>query len=209
MDETTSKKPIIVFAALVVLLVITFIIRTVLVGSFADEVHAVEVQASSVQAQIDVKRAEIQAGTDEAIENAQGISFARVEEDNLMAKNLLATACTWSSYDEYQAARETLLEEYSLREGTGFMATFMPQIPLSDMNGQLTNIIDDHGYDIELVDVTSYPIEVNGGSYSYFAEVTMQSTYDGVGQGKTHAIMLYTVDSNGVMSELDGMLCVD
>jgi len=134
-----------------------------------------------------------------------GLDVWRVAQDNQLALEYFTPAFSWRSGAEYDAARAVFVAD--LGEAHPFVRVFMPP------NGTIDrfNHIDLNNLNSELISFDSYVTGIRGEVYLYTAIVTMAATghlrNTGAlgslsGQGFATVILMYTVDSHGVISSL-------
>lgn len=150
---------------------------------------------------------------------ALGISGSRVKADTATIGQLLTTAFTWDSGEEYETARETLQDRFDLSERSAFFQTFMPPSRFNrDVNGKQYYYIDAVGLNAALdrsIDVEV--VAVAGTRYRYAVMADIVATADGPARTEgaspsmprstaTRRVLLYvTIDARGKISELIGV----
>ena len=134
---------------------------------------------------------------------AEELDQARADRDDEIAAGFLNTVCTWDSYAEYTAAREQIMADYDLTESSQFMSVFMPEIGnITSSDGTNYNKIDVLGLNMTDQRIKSYVTKIDGGDYSYFTVVDVRSTWENGGESVVQAVLLYTVDAGGSLSDV-------
>ena len=134
---------------------------------------------------------------------AEELDQARADRDDEIAAGFLNTVCTWNSYAEYTAAREQIMADYDLTESSQFMSVFMPEIGnITSSDGTNYNKIDVLGLNMTDQRIKSYVTKIDGGDYSYFTVVDVRSTWENGGESVVQAVLLYTVDAGGSLSDV-------
>ena len=129
----------------------------------------------------------------------------RVAADDAVADAFCKRLFSWSTRDEYEAIRDSLITEMGLAEDGEFLRTFMPPVPeMTGYDGKPWNIIDGGALDMDYRGLESYVVGISGDRYTYLARVKVASTDSDGHVGEGEMMMQYTVDSAGTISDLTG-----
>ena len=154
---------------------------------------------------ISVQKQSVKDEQENAVSSVSGIDFSKVDEHNEIAEKLLRTVMTWDSYEEYQAIRKKMIDDYKLSKDGTFMTVFLPKIPnRKAKNGKNYNKIDNNGLNVYYEDMQSYVTKISEKAYSYFTIVEWSSSDDAGNEGKSESVFTYDVDMDGGISNLEG-----
>ena len=143
-----------------------------------------------------------------------GIDVSRVATDDKKVEDFLKYILTWKNYSEYKQKRDSVINDYHVPEDGHFLTTFFPEIKVvKDKAGNEYNALDD-GMDklnLSFGSMKSKVIDIKDDVYSYctFVQITTDTSYkSSTGEqqsiaGTGSCIVLYDVDANGVISNLD------
>lgn len=136
--------------------------------------------------------------------NSFGLDTSRVATDDRLVSQIIKTATTWSDFEGYTNARNTLRDEYKIAEDSYLLTTFMPKsenMPLGQ-GGKMINTIDAYGLNMTYVNMHSYVVNIDNGVYSYFTVVDVLSKDVQGHTGEGNIIFTYDVDANGTVSNM-------
>ena len=154
---------------------------------------------------ISVQKQSVKDEQENAVSSVSGIDFSKVDEHDEIAEELLRTVMTWDSYEEYQAIRKKMIDDYKLSKDDTFMTVFLPKIPNKKAkNGKNYNKIDNNGLNVYFEDMKSYVTKISEKAYSYFTIVEWSSSDEAGNEGKSEAVFTYDVDMDGGISNLEG-----
>lgn len=191
-----------------VLLLISIIVFLSIKGGYEQEESDIMREIQAVQTKIDQSGEQKKAVEKEVKMEVSGLDTSRVQTDDKAAKDFFEDILSWSSYEEYQAVRERITNEYDLDDSSTLLVNFFPEIEVvTDPDGNEYNIIDamrqsGEPLNLSFVDMSSYVINISGTDYSYFTEVTVSSTANNGGMATGRCIFLYTVSEDGQLSNL-------
>lgn len=116
-------------------------------------------------------------------------------------------ALTWSTGEQYIAARQALIDRWHLDEHSQFLTVFMPGedagVWRKDSSGKIYFAYPDANSTLD--SFTSAVTNINGTKYTYFAVVGIKAkSVDGKATRTSYATMSYTVDSDGSVSDITG-----
>lgn len=191
-----------------VLLLISIIVFLSIKGGYKQEESDIMREIQAVQTKIDQSGEQKKAVEKEVKMEVSGLDTSRVQTDDKAAKDFFEDILSWSSYEEYQAVRERITNEYDLDDSSTLLVNFFPEIEVvTDLDGNEYNIIDamrqsGEPLNLSFVDMSSYVINISGTDYSYFTEVTVSSTANNGGMATGRCIFLYTVSEDGQLSNL-------
>ena len=95
----------------------------------------------------------------EAVSSVSGADLSRVSEDDAYIKKFLTDAFTWSTYDEYTKARESVAATYKVSFDSPFFKNFVPDIPNTVNGGVNVNLIDTTGLNLSYDNAKTYMVE--------------------------------------------------
>lgn len=153
---------------------------------------------------INIQMQSLQQAEDNAVSCASGIDFSKVAKDDETVKSFLEMIMTWGSYEEYEAIRQKLVNEYGVSEDSTFMTTFLPAVKNKEKNGKNYNVIDNNDLNMTYEDMDSYVVKISNETYSYFTIVEWSSADEFGNEGKSKAVFTYDVSSEGNISNLEG-----
>ena len=206
------RNHIIVLGVCVLIAVIAAAAYVTISGDNANEIAMQQSTIDGVDAEIFRQKNANEFDEQTVVEDASGMSFERVNKDNEVAKDFLERVTTWDNYEQYMAQRDSIIKEFKLSEDSRFLTTFMPHMEqyYDEETGEPTfNYIDRNHLNMKLGDIDARVINVDGDKYSYFTVVEVSSVTDTGIEGTTKCAFLYTVDADGTLSNIDGMLLVD
>lgn len=198
----------------VLALVITGLIFLVSLGVSIVITRAYNGTLTEQQSQIDVLTNKVsvmeveQSNKDEEVfSNVTGLNRERTKRDDEIITEFLDTVFTWSSYEEYQKAREAVMDEYKIKEDSDFINIFMPKITNSITGGNEYNRIDEEGLNMSYSGFKSYVSNVSSDIYTYVAEVSVASSYkvDGnedVVESNSYTAIEYGIDREGNITDI-------
>lgn len=100
-----------------------YIVQT---NNYDSEIAAQEARIAELEAEIAGASKEFDSVSGTMASQVVGFDTARVEKDIEQAKRLMDTAATWRNVDEYIAARDNIMKNWSLTEDSEFMTVFLP-----------------------------------------------------------------------------------
>lgn len=124
-----------------------------------------------------------------------GISMEQVQKDKATIEHITKTLTTWSSYEQYETMRNTLMTEYkTLNSESDLMKKYAPYVKNDVIQGKNYNSIDYRKLNTCFVSVKPFLLDVQNGIYSYMTIVEYK-----VEANDTHArgtsTMLFIFDS--------------
>lgn len=193
--------PIIITGVIFVLVLsVSFVIR----DNHSKSLGAQLMEKSALENKIETVKAGLAKDNDEAVSNVSGLNAKRVSQDDEVAKAFMNELFNWRSYEQYTSIRSSMMDDYHLSEDSSFLTVFMPELEdRTDAAGNHYNVIDDAGYNVEFSDMTSYVTGISGSKYSYFTMVDLVSSDSTGNEGSGKAVFVYTVDSDGNLSDLN------
>lgn len=164
-------------------------------------------EIESLTNQIGTLSAALNNKQNELIFTITGLNLQRTVADDKIVSDFLDVVCTWDSYDEYMAARETIMRRYDLSEDSAFMSVFMPVVGnKTSVDGTNYNQIDTNGLNMDFESVDSYVTSIVADEYSYFSIVKIRSSWEkNGGESIVRAAIMYTIDSDGVLSNISAI----
>lgn len=164
---------------------------------------------NALQASIDESASREVTQTHNIVSVVTGVDYKRLDKDKKIGESVIRLVTDWKNWDEYNAGREELKSTYGLTDNDAFMQTFMPVVGKGSRSDPDYNIIDANGWNMSFNRMDQYLVKIDGTKYSYLSNVVMSSTY-GTSESKrtanSNAVMLYTVDADGSVSDLYGSI---
>ena len=151
-----------------------------------------------------------------AIQKLNGdIEKQRVKtDDGIIESKVLKKYFTWKSGADYEALKKDFDENFANNDGN-FGTIILPDLKSEqDEDGNETNAIDNGEFGVlnmTYVDKQSHVISIEDDVYSYFTEVTVQSTIKGADKEAStgHIVVTYSIDKAGNISHLNGFTIAD
>lgn len=202
----TMKKNTIQIAISVVafvLLVLVMLIYNINVAKYTKARLLQEKQIEECENRLAIVKQAKNDTNQKSTENVTGIDFDRVSTDNVIAETFLEKIMTWNNYKDYKKIRDELINSYNVSEESDFMTIFMPEICNNEASGKDYNVIDLNGINLCYEKMKSYVTNISGDEYSYLAIVNWSSRNESGVEGHSKAVVLYTIDSDGTISNLD------
>lgn len=184
------------------------------IGVAAVHGNTVSAENARTEAYVQQLRSQLgstQASTTTAQENVStettGMSPARKAKDDETVGAIMKQALTWSTGEQYIAARQALIDRWHLDEHSQFLTVFMPGEDAGawrkDSSGKIYFAYTDANSTLD--SFTSAVTNINGTKYTYFAVVGIKArSVDGKASKISYSTMSYTVDSNGTVTDLIG-----
>lgn len=125
-----------------------------------------------------------------------GISMEQVQKDKSTIEHITKTLTTWSSYEQYETMRNTLMTEYkALDSESDLMKKYAPYVKNDVIQGKNYNSIDYRKLNTCFVSVKPFLLDVQNGIYSYMTIVEYKvETNDAHARGTS--TMLFIFDSS-------------
>lgn len=197
----TTKPYYITMGIAVAIMLICIVIGSMSGNKYEKEIAANDQQISQLNNQIAVQSAAISSGNASAVKTSTGIDLQRVVEDDAVARVLIEKMVTWSSGEEYLAARDYVTATFGLNPKSNVLRTFFPELPIPEENPG-GNYVDYNKLSCRFKGMKSMVRAISGEQYSYFTIVTCEGNRNGA-VGNFNVAVMYTVDVNGAMSGLD------
>lgn len=144
-----------------------------------------------------------------------GLDTKRVKtDDGIIESKVLKKYFTWKSGADYEALKKDFDENFANNDGN-FGTVILPDLkPEQDSDGNATNAIDNGEFGVlnmTYVSSKSHVTAIEDDVYSYFTEVTVQSTIKGddAEASTGHIIVTYSIDKEGSISHLNGFTVAD
>ena len=128
----------------------------------------------------------------EAVSSVSGADLSRVTDDSAYIKKFLTDAFTWSTYNEYKAARESVASTYKIPFDSDFFTNFVPDIPNTVNGGVNINLIDTTGLNLAYENAKITLVSVTDDVYTYMVEcsVVTKDTVSSASNSESVALML-------------------
>lgn len=147
---------------------------------------------------------------DSAKSRVTGLDTKRVKtDDGIIESKVLKKYFTWKSGADYEALKKDFDENFANDDGN-FGTIILPDLKSEqDEDGNETNAIDNGEFGVlnmTYVDKQSHVTSIEDDVYSYFTEVTVQSTIKGADKEAStgHIVVTYSIDKAGNISHLNG-----
>lgn len=152
---------------------------------------------------------------DSAKSRVTGLDTKRVKtDDGIIESKVLKKYFTWKSGADYEALKKDFDENFANDDGN-FGTIILPALKSEqDEDGNETNAIDNGEFGVlnmTYVDKQSHVTSIEDDVYSYFTEVTVQSTIKGADKEAStgHIVVTYSIDKAGNISHLNGFTIAD
>lgn len=152
---------------------------------------------------------------DSAKSRVTGLDTKRVKtDDGIIESKVLKKYFTWKSGADYEALKKDFDENFANNDGN-FGTIILPDLKSEqDKDGNETNAIDNGEFGVlnmTYVDKQSHVTSIEDDVYSYFTEVTVQSTIKGADKEAStgHIVVTYSIDKAGNISHLNGFTIAD
>lgn len=152
---------------------------------------------------------------DSAKSRVTGLDTKRVNtDDGIIESKVLKKYFTWKSGADYEALKKDFDENFANNDGN-FGTIILPDLKSEqDEDGNETNAIDNGEFGVlnmTYVDKQSHVTSIEDDVYSYFTEVTVQSTIKGADKEAStgHIVVTYSIDKAGNISHLNGFTIAD
>ena len=152
---------------------------------------------------------------DSAKSRVTGLDTKRVKtDDGIIESKDLKKYFTWKSGADYEALKKDFDENFANNDGN-FGTIILPDLKSEqDEDGNETNAIDNGEFGVlnmTYVDKQSHVTSIEDDVYSYFTEVTVQSTIKGADKEAStgHIVVTYSIDKAGNISHLNGFTIAD
>lgn len=152
---------------------------------------------------------------DSAKSRVTGLDTKRVKtDDGIIESKVLKKYFTWKSGADYEALKKDFDENFANNDGN-FGTIILPDLKSEqDEDGNEMNAIDNGEFGVlnmTYVDKQSHVTSIEDDVYSYFTEVTVQSTIKGADKEAStgHIVVTYSIDKAGNISHLNGFTIAD
>lgn len=200
------KRNMILVTGLVAALVMGLVLGITIVGSDS-EIEQKQAQMSQLETELSEAEDARVAQAEEVSDSLLGVDSDRMVADDEVIEGFLDAALTWTSHEEYMAARSTVQRKYGLAEDSSFMTAFLPDgslISKKDRTGKQYNLIDELGLTSQVGSYHTSVLKVEGTLYRYFIEVNVQGkSADGEGASTLPSLVMLTVDENGTITDVE------
>lgn len=124
----------------------------------------------------------------------------RIEANTKFLDGFFKRAFTFSSLEEYEELRSSILDEYLLPVTSDFLS-FYPEIQ-NEENKQSKLVfipVEDGNYELKYDSSISYVVNIHDGEYTYLNDVTVNSN-----EKEYHMIVTCTIDENEQIVDIQG-----
>lgn len=154
------------------------------------QVAAVDSDIVKINNQINALNSSNIKDKQEAVSSVSGADLSRVSDDDAYIKKFLTDAFTWSTYDEYTKARESVASTYKVSLDSPFFKNFVPDIPNTVNGGVNVNLIDTTGLNLSYDNAKITLVSVNDDVYTYMVECGVTSKDNISGNSNTESVVL-------------------
>lgn len=183
----------------------SFFAINVQVDSWNQQIDEQTSSIADLENQITIKKAAQEKTQNIVVSESMGLDASRTMNDDKLAAEFIKKCLTWSTYDEYTSIRNSIIEDYGVKEDSNFLTVFMPEIiNATSPDGTEYNYIDTLGYNLSYEKMESYVTNISDDKkYSYFTFVTVSSQSKEGYEGTTTAAFMYTIDVDGNITDID------
>lgn len=152
---------------------------------------------------------------DSAKSRVTGLDTKRVKtDDGIIESKVLKKYFTWKSGADYEVLKKDFDENFANNDGNFGTIILSDLKSEQDEDGNETNAIDNGEFGVlnmTYVDKQSHVTSIEDDVYSYFTEVTVQSTIKGADKEAStgHIVVTYSIDKAGNISHLNGFTIAD
>lgn len=192
------------------LFVTTGISYAVVTGNQQTEVVALEEDVEKLDQQMQEELVKAEAEQLAVVDEVLGTSAQRIDTDTTLIRDFVSTMATWSTGEEYAAARESLTRKYGVDENSQFMQVYF-QEPIfnTDSSGNRIYYVDTQGLNSSLASMDVKPLGVVGTEYRYMVLADLgSSSNDGKGSANKTSVIYLSVDGEGTVREVSGYASV-
>ena len=199
------------------ILIISVVIAFVIVSSqvWNKNLNNQSMAIQKLNGDIEKQRVSSLNAADSAKSRVTGLDTKRVKtDDGIIESKVLKKYFTWKSGADYEALKKGFDENFANDDGN-FGTIILPDLKSEqDEDGNETNAIDNGEFGVlnmTYVDKQSHVTSIEDDVYSYFTEVTVQSTIKGADKEAStgHIVVTYSIDKAGNISHLNGFTIAD
>lgn len=193
-----------------VVVVLVLLFCCLMVASY--NFKSIDSEIQDVQTQIEQQSAMNTASNQKVKSEVSGLDMARVNSDDKKAEAFFEKVLTWSSLDEYEKARESVISEYGLSDATDFLDVFFPENTVAvDDNGNIvdSDLMSGEVLNMQYVSMISHVTGIIDSDYQYFTEVTVSSKAQNGGAATGSCVFLYTITEDGTIKDLSAYVVAD
>lgn len=162
-------------------------------------------QINDLKNKIETKQQSLDDTEKKLVKNSTGLDSERLNKDNQIASDFASAMFTWSSGDEYEARRKTMVDTYKISPQSSMLTVLFPKdTVVKQPDGSKLSYITTHKLNSTFEKLETYVSKIQSGVYSYFAFITWSASDDKGNEGKTTAVLTYDIDASGNMSNIDG-----
>lgn len=188
-----------------VFVIIAFLVVCLPISDLNNKIDEQNTELAKLQNELTMAQSLNKSSHDKIVVKSTGLDANRTMNDNKIAIEFIKKCLTWSSYEEYNEIRNSLITDYKLDTSSNFLTVFMPEVVnATSPDGTNYNRIDIFGYNLSYEKMDSYVTDIsNDGKYSYFSFVTVSSRDKNGKEGTTMAAFIYTIDVDGNITNID------
>ena len=202
MVKDLVKKYTAVILAVLVLLGV-WISGTVRLSDARQAERAAQADLTAAQSKVGVQRSAMKNNAEKAGEEVTGLRTDRRDQDDEKVQELMRTATTWTSSEEYEMARAQLAQQHKVPQDSEVLTTFMPPLKKAVDGDSTINEIDEKKLNSHYSSMDTFLIRSSAGENDYFGivEISVDSA-DGSNDQSRLIPMTYTFDPNGEITDL-------
>lgn len=195
-DILKKYKMTVIFTGL---FLVVWIVVSMISGNAKGQLREVSNQRKRVESSVKISQEKQKEKTDVALTDG-GLNMERIEANAKFLDGFFKKAFTFSSLEEYEELRSSILDEYLLPVTSDFLS-FYPEIQ-NEENKQSKLVfipVEDGNYELKYDSSISYVVNIHDGEYTYLNDVTVNSN-----EKEYHMIVTCTIDENEQIVDIQG-----
>lgn len=195
-DILKKYKMTVIFTGL---FLVVWIVVSMISGNAKGQLREVSNQRKRVESSVKISQEKQKEKTDVALTDG-GLNMERIEANTKFLDGFFKKAFTFSSLEEYEELRSSILDEYLLPVTSDFLS-FYPEIQ-NEENKQSKLVfipVEDGNYELKYESFVSHVVNIHDGEYTYLNDVTVNSN-----EKEYHMIVTCTIDENEQIVDIQG-----
>lgn len=195
-DILKKYKMTVIFTGL---FLVVWIVVSMISGNAKGQLREVSNQRKRVESSVKISQEKQKEKTDVALTDGC-LNMERIEANTKFLDGFFKKAFTFSSLEEYEELRSSILDEYLLPVTSDFLS-FYPEIQ-NEENKQSKLVfipVEDGNYELKYDSSISYVVNIHDGEYTYLNDVTVNSN-----EKEYHMIVTCTIDENEQIVDIQG-----
>lgn len=195
-DILKKYKMTVIFTGL---FLVVWIVVSMISGNAKGQLREVSNQRKRVESSVKISQEKQKEKTDVALTDG-GLNMERIEVNTKFLDGFFKKAFTFSSLEEYEELRSSILDEYLLPVTSDFLS-FYPEIQ-NEENKQSKLVfipVENGNYELKYDSSISYVVNIHDGEYTYLNDVTVNSN-----EKEYHMIVTCTIDENEQIVDIQG-----